>query len=145
MFGHHTRKPLVYQVKCKVCNFCFAFKKKHAANVDVPVHDCCKNHTGSSGQMEPDSCRELIVRLHDRHQCALSMLCCDDDSSMRADCRWSNPDYLANMPPGTKLPLVKKKQGRIRESCKRDQTKESFHHTFLNCPLLLIRITERNS
>jgi len=111
MFGHHTRKPLVYAVKSKVCNYCNAFKKKQP-NVDVPPHDCCKNHTGSSGQMEPDSCLQLIVSLFDRHQCVLNMLCCDDDSSVRADCRWSNPDFLANNPPGTKLPLVKKKVGK---------------------------------
>ena len=85
MFGHHTRKPLVYAVKSKMCNYCGSFKKRNP-NVDVPPHDCCKNHTGSSGQMEPDSCLELIVQLFDKHQCQVNFLCCDDDSSVRADC-----------------------------------------------------------
>lgn len=98
-------------VKSKVCNYCNTFKKKHP-NADVPLHDCCKNHTGSSGQIEPDSCLELIVSLFDRHRCVLNMLCCDDDSSVRADCQWSDPTFLANMPPGTKLPSVKKKVGK---------------------------------
>jgi len=112
MFGHHARKPLVYAVKSKACNFCNAFRKKHAATIDVPPHDCCRNHTGSSGQMEPESCLELIVQLFDNHKCILNFRCCDDDSSVRADCRWSNPTFLANSPPGTTLPLVKKKVGK---------------------------------
>jgi len=110
MFGHHTRK-LVYQVKSKLCNYCSAFKKRNP-NVDVPPHDCCKNHDGSSNQMEPDSCLELIVSLCDKFECVVNLLCCDDDSSVRAHCRWSNEVFLANNPPGTKLPLVKKKVGK---------------------------------
>ena len=111
MFGHHARKPLVYAVKSKMCNCCGSFKKRNP-NVDVPPHDCCKNHTGSSGQMEPDSCLELIVQLFDKHQCQVNFLCCDDDSSVRADCRWSNAVWLANQPAGMNLPMVKKKVGK---------------------------------
>jgi len=111
MFGHHTRKPLAYVLKSKVCNYCNAFKKKHSTD-DVPPHDCCRNHAGSSGQMEPDACLELIVSLFDKFECVIDLLCCDDDSSVRADCRWSNEVFLANNPPGTKLPMVKKKVGK---------------------------------
>jgi len=111
MFGHHTRKPLVCTAKSKMCNCCSSFKKRNP-NVDVPPHDCCRNHTGSSGQMEPDSCLELIVSLFDNFQCQVGMLCCDDDSSARADCRWSNAVCLANRPPGAVLPMVKKKVGK---------------------------------
>jgi len=110
MFGHHTRKPLAYVVKSKVCNCCNAFTKKNG-NIDVPPHDCCKNHKGSSGAMEPDSCLELIVSLFDKCKCILNLLCCDDDSSVRADCRWSNPAFLSNN-PGVPLPMVKKKVGK---------------------------------
>jgi len=64
--------------------------------VDVPPHDFCKNHDGSSGQMEPDSCLELIVSLCDKFECVVNLLCCDDDSSVRAHCRWSNEVFIAN-------------------------------------------------
>ena len=111
MFDHHTRKPLVYQVKIKMCNYCTSFKKRNPNVVDVPPHDCCRNHTGSSGQMEPDSCLELIVSLHDEFECIVGLLCCDDDSSVRAHCRWSNEAFLANN-PGVPLPMVKKKVGK---------------------------------
>jgi len=114
MFGHHTRKPLVYQVKSKICNCCSAFKKKNPT-VDVPAHDCCKNHSGSSGKMEPDSCLELTVSLYDKHECVVGLLCCDDDSSVRAHCQWSNQVFLAIHPPGTTLPMVKKKVGKNKD------------------------------
>ena len=113
IFGHHVRKPLVYRVTSKRCNLCDSYFRKHteATPQDVPPHDCCHNHNGSSGQMEPDCCLEEAVALYDDFQCVVHRLCCDDDSSVRADCRWSNEVWLANQPPGTKLPLVKKKVG----------------------------------
>jgi len=110
MFGHHTRKPLLCQVKSKLHNCCTAFKKRNP-DVDVPPHDCCKNHDGPPGQMEPDSRLELVVSLCDKFECVVNLLCCDDDSSARAHCRWSDEVFLANNPPGTKLPLAKKKVG----------------------------------
>jgi hypothetical protein len=41
-------------------------------------------------------------------------LCCDDDSSIRADCQWSNADYLKNNNTDM-LPMVKKKHGKNKD------------------------------
>jgi hypothetical protein len=97
IFGHYTRKPLVCVVKSKICNTCSHFLKKHPGEeANIPTHTCAKNYSGSSGAMEPVSCLELITTLYDKFECVVELLCCDDDSSIRADCQWSNADYLKN-------------------------------------------------
>jgi len=73
-----------------------AVHSKKGTLMDVPPHDCCKNQDGSSRQMEPDLCLELIVLLCNKFECIVNLLCCDDDSSMRAHCQWSNEVFLAN-------------------------------------------------
>jgi len=62
--------------------------------------------------MEPEACLEEVVKLHDNFKVKVRRLCCDDDSSVRKSCRWSNIIWLAHQPPGAKLPLVKKKVGK---------------------------------
>ena len=96
IFGAKTRKPLVCVVKSKLCNYCTYFKKSNPGVEVVPNHDCMRNHTGSSGSMEAAGCLELLIKLFDQYHCVVEKLCCDDDSSVRADCRWSNADYLKN-------------------------------------------------
>jgi hypothetical protein len=110
--GHLTRKVVALSIKCKLCNFCSAFRKKVVdVTVDVPPHECWKNHTGTSGSMEAASCLELVVSLFNDSNTAVGRLCCDDDSSVRADCQWRNADdYLVNNTT-TVLPLVPKKVG----------------------------------
>ena len=97
IFGQETRKALACVVKSKLCNFCASFKKKNpGVGVVVPDHDCCRNHAGSSGSMEAASCLELLISLFSNQKIVLRKLCCDDDSSVRADSKWSNADYLKN-------------------------------------------------
>lgn len=109
MFGHHTRKPLMLCIKSRLCSFCTHFNKKNPG-VNVPRHDCLKNHEGTSGAMEAAACLELLTRMHDNFHCGVAMLCCDDDSLVRADCQWNNADYLKNYNKTT-LPQAKITRG----------------------------------
>jgi hypothetical protein len=63
---------------------------------DIPPHQCWKNHEGSSGSMESAGALELVVEAFDKNKVVIKRLCCDDDSSIRADCQWSNTTYLLN-------------------------------------------------
>jgi hypothetical protein len=60
--------------------------------------------------MEATSCLDLVMSLYNDRNTIVARLCCDDDSSVRADCRWSNSDYLLNNRTNV-LPLVPKKSG----------------------------------
>ena len=96
IFGFKTRLPLCYEIKSKLCDFCNHQKKKYPDRTreEYNVHDCCKNYEGSSGAMEALTCLELVTRLFDVYQVQIGRLCCDDDSSVRADCQWDNATYL---------------------------------------------------
>jgi hypothetical protein len=110
LFGRYSRKLIGLVIKCKVCHFCNAFNKKHPeGGLDVPFHHCWKNHEGSSGSMESIGAVELIVEAFEKRKVVISRLCCDDDSSIRADCQWSNTDYLKNYGLDTlpKVPISK--------------------------------------
>jgi hypothetical protein len=108
--GRYSRKVIALVLKCKTCGTCAAWKKKHGEELEAPPHHCWKNHEGSSGSMESAGCLELVVSLYDKYNVITSRLCCDDDSSIRADCQWSNKDYLNNNNT-TVLPMVAKKVG----------------------------------
>jgi hypothetical protein len=107
--GRRTRKVIALVIKCKVCCACTAWEKKHPG-LEILPHTCYKNHEGSSGSMESAGIVELLVSCFDKYQAVVAMLCCDDDSSIRADCQWSNADYLKNNNTDI-LPMVPKKVG----------------------------------
>jgi hypothetical protein len=111
MIGSLSRRVIGLVVKSKLCNKCNATRKKNPAAA-VGEHDgwCWKNHNGTSGSMESAGCLELVIQIYERHHAIVRKLCCDDDSSIRADCQWSNADYLTNNNTLV-LPLVPKKVG----------------------------------
>ena len=45
---------------------------------------------------ESAACLQLVVETFDKYHVILRRLCCNNDSSIRADCQWSNADYLKN-------------------------------------------------
>jgi hypothetical protein len=112
MMGMHTRKVIALGVRSKLCNKCDTFKKKFPL-LPLPYHQSCfKNHEGSSGAMEAAVCLELVVvHLSEKMNVGVRRLCCDDDSSVRADCQWSNADHMTNNNM-TELPQVAKKVGK---------------------------------
>jgi hypothetical protein len=108
-FGALTRRIVGLVVKSKMCCTCNASKKKDPHG-PVAYHECWKNHVGSSGSMESAGAVELLTTLYDQYHVIVERLCCDDDSSIRADCKWDNVDYLKNNNT-TVLPMVKIKVG----------------------------------
>jgi hypothetical protein len=97
MFGALTRHVIGLVVKSKICGLCTAARKKDPT-VDFGQHEgrCWKNHNGTSSSMESAGCLEIIVSNFDKYKVSIRKLCCDDDSSIRADCQWSNANYLIN-------------------------------------------------
>jgi hypothetical protein len=116
LFGRFTRKCIGLVIKSKLCSYCNTFQKKHP-DTDVPLHECWKNHDGSSGSMESSGAVEVLTESFDKWKFVVKRLCCDDDSSIRADCQWSNADYMKNNNT-TVLPMVKKKNkdGTLKET-----------------------------
>jgi hypothetical protein len=86
LVGGLTRKPILMNVKSKLCSVCFTWKKRHE-DLDfhpVPKHHCPKNHEGTSSAMEPIACLEMVIELFDCHQVIVKDICLDDDASTRA-------------------------------------------------------------
>jgi hypothetical protein len=110
LVGRRTRKVVGLIVKSKTCNACNLWKRKHP-NVPIIAHNCYKNHDGTSGSMESAGLLQLVVDTFDKYQAVIELLCCDDDSSIRADLQWSNKDYMMNNRTD-QLPMVKKKVGK---------------------------------
>jgi hypothetical protein len=96
LFGCKTRKIIGLVIKSKLCCYCSSFKRKNPGLEDVPPHLCWMNHDGSSGSMESIGAVEVVVESFDKWKVVIKRLCCDDDSSIRADCQWSNADYMKN-------------------------------------------------
>jgi hypothetical protein len=98
-------------IKSKVCNACTVWEKQHPGEPQIIPHECYKNHEHSSGCMESAAILEIPVDCFDKYQVVVEMLCCDDDSSIRADRQWSNQDYMVNN-NNTELPMIPKKVGK---------------------------------
>ena len=95
-------------------NKCIAARKKTPGLAYGDHNDrCWKNHNGTSGSMESAGCLQLVVETFDKHHAIIRRLCCDDDSSIRADCQWSNADYLTNNNTDV-LPQVPKRVGKFK-------------------------------
>ena len=97
LFGRYSRKIIGLVIRSKLCCICASWSKRHPdGDLDVPIHQCWKNHDGSSGSMESNGAVHVIVESFEKHKVVIKRLCCDNDSSIRADCQWSNADYLKN-------------------------------------------------
>jgi hypothetical protein len=104
LMGRLTRKAVALVIKCKICNQCKTWQNKFP-DLEPPPHVCWKNHDGTSGSMESSACLEAVVELFQKKNAIVNLLCCDDDSSIRADCQWSNQDFMKNNNT-TVIPLV---------------------------------------
>jgi hypothetical protein len=93
----HKAEAMV--LKSKICHFCIAWHKNKEINGGpvVPLHQCRRNHDwiilcNGASCMFGDGCWTLQVYEH--RNCAISMICCDDDAATRCLVRWSNQDYI---------------------------------------------------
>jgi hypothetical protein len=105
LFGSRSRKLLGIAIKSRLCWFCTKHMTKNPEATEVPAHECWKNHDGSAGSMEAAGAVQVVVDSFEKKKIVIRRLCCDDDSSIRADCQWSNADYLKGYNTDV-LPLV---------------------------------------
>lgn len=92
LVGVKTRKPVARCLKSLFCRTCVYHINK---NKQAPVHECQVNHKGSSGSMEADALIEMTESLHHYNRLtSLNHVITDDDSKMKAICKWSNDDWL---------------------------------------------------
>jgi hypothetical protein len=61
--------------------------------------------------MEAAACLDVVVNMFNNNKATIRKLCCDDDSSVQADCQWSNKDYMKNNGVDTVPIMVEKKVG----------------------------------
>ena len=92
LVGKELRKPIAFCLKSKFCRCCTHWLNKEKDS-PIPVHDCSKNHTGSSGSMESAALLEMIEELFFSKHTTVKFVITDDDSTMKANCRWTNYDW----------------------------------------------------
>ena len=70
------------------------------------------NFKGSSGSMEPTALVKMTHELFDSYMVRLGTLVADDDSSIRAQMKWSNADWMVHNKTN-EPPRVTSKTGRV--------------------------------
>jgi hypothetical protein len=106
--GCKTRKPIALAVLSKFCCIC------SSGADDVPDHDCLKNFEGASGAMEPHALVDLLVAHEqmDKYYVLFGTIVADDDSTMRAQMKWSNANWMIDT--GSRIPpKIIGKDGRL--------------------------------
>lgn len=90
--GACTRKPIGLDILSKLCRVC----SRHTGDGEAAPHDCSKNfdRNDSSGSMEPQALVSIAHQLLDDYYVVLETIIADDDSSVRAQMKWSNPDWM---------------------------------------------------
>jgi hypothetical protein len=88
-YGVLTRLPIGLTVLNKHCRVC-------TASPDPSEHDCLANFEGASGAMEASALIEVAHSLLDEGHVLFGTIVTDDDSSMRAQMKWSNADWMVN-------------------------------------------------
>jgi hypothetical protein len=109
LFGTNNRSPIWYCLKQKSCKICSLHRKRDDG---VPEHNCTINHNGSSKSMEPLAVVDMVTDLYDCFYTRVKYLITDDNSTMKANCWWSNEDYKKHY--GT-YPTVIDKTGKQRK------------------------------
>jgi hypothetical protein len=92
MVGTATWMPIAYSIRSTFCRKCSHHLSQHP-NDPVPIHKCEINHEGSAGKMESAALLSMYHYLYDRYKIVLKHVVTDDDSTMKARCRWSNADF----------------------------------------------------
>jgi hypothetical protein len=94
---------------CRVCS---------SLSAELVEHECHANFEGSSGAMESAALVKLAHGLLDEMNVLFGTVVADDDSSMRAQMKWSNADWMLNNKT-TEPPRVATKSGKltVRPDC----------------------------
>ena len=119
MVGMQSRRILCRIVMSKLCRICQTAetlsnkRKEEAVGEKEPKEHCClRNYAGASGNMEPEALLRLLEQMYDGKKVVFGEIVTDDDSTMKAQCRWSNADWLMHN-NRTELPLELSKYGNL--------------------------------
>jgi hypothetical protein len=101
---------------------------------DVEEHDCFTNFDGSSGAMESAALAQLAHGLLDEQHILFGTIVADDDSSMRAQMKWLNTDWMLNNNT-SEPPRVQTKGGSLKVRPDRGQLRLEYPKpSWLNNP-----------
>jgi len=97
----NTKKIINLVVYSKQCTYCTRWRSRHPAGAPVPEHRCSQNYdpSDSSKSMEADaSClHKEDVELAPDSKVHIDTLCTDDDSTVRANTKYSLKAYFDNL------------------------------------------------
>ena len=94
--GSLKRQAICKATCSKACAKCKSWYTTHTIDEKVPAHDSCTiNYAGSSQSMEPNAVLELYTKMY-KERVIVSVIICDDDSSIKAKLKWSNANYIIN-------------------------------------------------
>ena len=102
LVGFFTRKAIQWSIKSRHCSYCLYVQRK---GIENKPHVCLKNHEGSAGSMECQALLDMVTNLFDEYKTEVGLVITDDDSTMQAQCKWSNEDYMKNNNL-TEVPIV---------------------------------------
>jgi hypothetical protein len=125
--GVHTNLPIGLTVLNKYCRVC-------SSSEEPGEHDCFSNFEGASGAMEAAGLVKLAHSMLEEDQVIFGTIVADDDSSIRAQMKWSNADWMVNNST-TEPPRVLTKGGKSKIRPDRGQLRREYPEpSWLNDP-----------
>jgi hypothetical protein len=125
--GVLTNKPVGLAILNKHCKVC-------RKSPEPGEHDCLANFEGASGAMEASALLKIAHELLDEEQVLFGTIVADDDSSIRAQMKWSNADWMLNN-SSTEPPRVLTKGGKKKIRPDRGQLRREYPEpNWLNDP-----------
>ena len=110
--GSINRQPICMALCSLACATCKSWYTTHTIDQPVPAHDWCTiNYEGSSQSMEPNAVLQLYTKLF-KERVIVSIIICDDDSSIKAKLKWSNADFKLNT-NSTSAPKIINSKGNL--------------------------------
>jgi hypothetical protein len=116
--GVYTNLPIGLAILNKHCKIC-------TRSEEPGEHDCVANFEGASGAMESAALVQLAHGLLDDDQVLFGTIIADDDSSIRAQMKWSNADWMINNAT-TEPPRVVMKGGKTKIRSDRGQLRREY-------------------
>ena len=86
--GQEQRLACLASVLSTFCRVCSLFGD------EAPAHDCAKIFNGTAGAMEPHALLTFAEEAYNKYHVVLGTIIADDDSTMRAQLKWSNEDWM---------------------------------------------------
>jgi hypothetical protein len=116
--GVLTNLPIGLAILNKYCTIC-------SRTEDPGDHDCFVNFEGTSGAMEAAALVQLAHSLLEEQHVLFGTIVADDDSSIRAQMKWSNADWMVNH-SSTEPPRVITKGGNSKIRPDRGQLRREY-------------------